>query len=60
MFLELMLMRFFLYRQVDLARTENELATTLTYRYATQAQMRFLKEYPEMAPQLPGIASAMQ
>ncbi|KAI0338689.1 ADP/ATP carrier receptor [Trametopsis cervina] len=45
-------------RQAELARTEPELATALTYKYASANQIEFLKNYPEMASQLGPLARA--
>jgi import receptor subunit TOM70 len=46
-------------RQVELARSEPELANALTYQYASTAQMTFLKNYPEQAAQLNQLARMM-
>ncbi|KAI0665614.1 hypothetical protein C8Q78DRAFT_1083846 [Trametes maxima] len=46
-------------RQSQLARSEPELISALTYQYATQAQMEFMKTYPEMAAQLGQMARMM-
>lgn len=45
--------------QVQLARSEQELATALTYQYASIAQMSFVKNYPEMAGQLTALAQQL-
>ncbi|KAH9475329.1 putative mitochondrial import receptor subunit tom70 [Psilocybe cubensis] len=46
-------------RQAELARSEPELVSALTYQYATSAQVEFLKTYPDMAAQLNAIAQGM-
>ncbi|KXN81918.1 Mitochondrial import receptor subunit tom-70 [Leucoagaricus sp. SymC.cos] len=46
-------------RQVELARSEPEIANALTYLYASKSQMEFMKAYPEMAEQLSQIARNM-
>ncbi|KAK7039432.1 ADP/ATP carrier receptor, partial [Favolaschia claudopus] len=46
-------------RQAELARSEPELASALTYQYATAAQMEFMKNYPSMAAELSAIAQNM-
>ncbi|KZO97277.1 mitochondrial outer membrane translocase receptor TOM70 [Calocera viscosa TUFC12733] len=43
----------------DIARTAPDLENALTYQYATQAQMQFVKEYPEMATQLGQLARSL-
>ncbi|KZT58030.1 ADP/ATP carrier receptor [Calocera cornea HHB12733] len=43
----------------DIARTAPDLENALTYQYATQAQMQFVKEYPEMATQLGQMARSL-
>ncbi|THV05355.1 mitochondrial outer membrane translocase receptor TOM70 [Dendrothele bispora CBS 962.96] len=49
----------YLRQQVDLARTEPELVNALTYLYASEAQLEFSKNYPDLAAQLGGMASGM-
>ncbi|KAK7471044.1 TOM (translocase of outer membrane) complex component [Stygiomarasmius scandens] len=49
----------YLQQQVDLARTEPELVSALTYLYASQAQLEFARNYPEMAAQLGGMAAGL-
>ncbi|KAI0350264.1 TPR-like protein [Trametes cingulata] len=46
-------------RQSQLARSEPELVSALTYQYATEAQVEFMKTYPEMAAQLGQMARMM-
>jgi len=46
-------------RQVDLARSEAELTTALTYQYASLAQMTFVQNYPEKAGALSALARQM-
>ncbi|KAJ7060570.1 ADP/ATP carrier receptor [Mycena amicta] len=46
-------------RQADLARSEPELVSALTYRYASEAQLDFMKAYPSMAAELRAMAMAM-
>ncbi|KAH9895871.1 ADP/ATP carrier receptor [Cubamyces lactineus] len=46
-------------RQSQLARSEPELASALTYQYATEAQVKFMQTYPEMAAQLGQMARMM-
>ncbi|KAI0370674.1 TPR-like protein [Pilatotrama ljubarskyi] len=46
-------------RQSQLARSEPELISALTYQYATEAQVEFMKTYPEMAAQLGQMARMM-
>jgi len=46
-------------RQAELARTEPELISALTFQYATVAQQQFLKNYPQMASHLSQIARSM-
>ncbi|GJE95961.1 ADP/ATP carrier receptor [Phanerochaete sordida] len=43
-------------RQADLARSEPELVSALTYKYASASQLQFIRDYPEMAMSLSGIA----
>ncbi|KAI8995265.1 hypothetical protein BD414DRAFT_506078 [Trametes punicea] len=43
-------------RQSQLARSEPELISALTYQYATEAQVKFMQTYPEMAAQLGQMA----
>ncbi|TFK35789.1 mitochondrial outer membrane translocase receptor TOM70 [Crucibulum laeve] len=46
-------------RQAKLARSEPELMNAITYQYATQAQVEFLKNYPEKAQELAALAHQM-
>ncbi|EDR02496.1 mitochondrial outer membrane translocase receptor TOM70 [Laccaria bicolor S238N-H82] len=46
-------------RQAELARSEPELVSALTFKYATLSQMEFLKNYPSMAAQLNQMAMSM-
>lgn len=46
-------------KQADLSRTEPELAVALTYQYASEAQVEFLKNYPHMASHLAQIARGL-
>ncbi|KAI0327469.1 ADP/ATP carrier receptor [Cubamyces sp. BRFM 1775] len=46
-------------RQSQLARSEPELTSALTYQYATEAQVKFMQTYPEMAAQLGQMARMM-
>ncbi|EIW52732.1 ADP/ATP carrier receptor, partial [Trametes versicolor FP-101664 SS1] len=46
-------------RQANLARSEPELISALTYQFATQAQVKFMESYPEMAAQLGQMARMM-
>ncbi|OJT10804.1 Mitochondrial import receptor subunit tom70 [Trametes pubescens] len=46
-------------RQASLARSEPELISALTYQFATQAQVKFMESYPEMAAQLGQMARMM-
>lgn len=46
-------------KQAALARSEPELVGALTYRYASSAQMDFVKEWPEMAAQMGALARRM-
>ncbi|CDO73866.1 hypothetical protein BN946_scf185016.g23 [Trametes cinnabarina] len=46
-------------RQAQLARSEPELVNALTYQYATDAQVKFMQAYPEMAAQLGQMARMM-
>ncbi|KAJ6510652.1 ADP/ATP carrier receptor [Mycena sanguinolenta] len=46
-------------RQAELARSEPELASALTYQYASSAQLEFMKNYPEMAAELRSMAQNM-
>jgi len=46
-------------RHCELARTEPELTNALTYKYATEAQIEFLTNYPSMASQMGQIAQSM-
>ncbi|KAF8315550.1 mitochondrial outer membrane translocase receptor TOM70 [Cantharellus anzutake] len=47
-------------RHAELARTEAELEQALTFKYATQAQLQFIKDFPDMASQLSMLARSMQ
>ncbi|KAF8346257.1 hypothetical protein F5887DRAFT_960979 [Amanita rubescens] len=46
-------------KQVQLARNEPELNNALTYKYATEAQIEFQKNYPDQAAQLNQLARGM-
>ncbi|KAF9788389.1 mitochondrial outer membrane translocase receptor TOM70 [Thelephora terrestris] len=46
-------------RQLELARSEPELANTLTYMYASIAQKTFLENYPERKQAFSAMAQAM-
>ncbi|KAK2459515.1 hypothetical protein APHAL10511_008457 [Amanita phalloides] len=46
-------------KQVQLARSEPELNNALTYKYATEAQIEFQKNYPAMAAQLNQLAKGL-
>ncbi|KAI0631511.1 hypothetical protein C8Q77DRAFT_1127285 [Trametes polyzona] len=46
-------------RQSQLARSEPELISALTYQFATEAQVKFMQTYPEMAAQLGQMARMM-
>jgi len=46
-------------RQLELARSEPELANTLTYMYASIAQKTFLENYPERKQAFSTMAQAM-
>ncbi|KAF7328823.1 ADP/ATP carrier receptor [Mycena venus] len=46
-------------RQAELARSEPELASALTYQYASSAQLEFMKNYPTMAAELRSMAQNM-
>ncbi|KAJ7302106.1 hypothetical protein DFH08DRAFT_94254 [Mycena albidolilacea] len=46
-------------RQAELARSEPELASALTYQYASAAQLEFMKNYPSMAAELRSMAQNM-
>ncbi|KAI0755697.1 ADP/ATP carrier receptor [Fomes fomentarius] len=43
-------------KQSQLARSEPELVSALNYQYATEAQVQFMKTYPDMAAQLGQMA----
>ncbi|KAJ7079367.1 hypothetical protein C8R43DRAFT_1053150 [Mycena crocata] len=43
-------------RQAQLARSEPELASALTYQYASAAQLEFMHNYPSMAAELRALA----
>ncbi|KAJ7705649.1 hypothetical protein B0H16DRAFT_701526 [Mycena metata] len=46
-------------RQAELARSEPELTSALTYQYASAAQLEFMRNYPSMAAELRSMAQAM-
>ncbi|KAF8574467.1 TPR-like protein [Ramaria rubella] len=46
-------------RHADIARSEPELVNALTYKYASQAQVDFMKNYPALAGQLGQLARSM-
>jgi len=46
-------------RHTELARNEPELVNALTYQYASYAQLKFIKDYPDLAGQLRQMARAM-
>ncbi|KAJ7640366.1 hypothetical protein DFH06DRAFT_1137820 [Mycena polygramma] len=46
-------------RQAELARSEPELASALTYQYASAAQLEFMQNYPSMAAELRSMAQNM-
>lgn len=46
----------YLDRQVELARTREEVVGVLQYRFASEAQMRFSEVYPKEAGELAGLA----
>ncbi|KAJ4490622.1 ADP/ATP carrier receptor, partial [Lentinula aciculospora] len=46
-------------RSAELARTEQELAGALTYQYATNAQIEFAKNYPQLASQMNAMARSL-
>ncbi|KAJ7860516.1 hypothetical protein B0H13DRAFT_2237370 [Mycena leptocephala] len=46
-------------RQAELARSEPELASALTYQYASAAQLEFMRNYPTMAAELRSMAQNM-
>ncbi|KAJ6632484.1 hypothetical protein B0H10DRAFT_2206835 [Mycena sp. CBHHK59/15] len=46
-------------RQAELARSEPELASALTYQYASSAQLEFMKNYPTLAAELRNLAQNM-
>ncbi|KAK7047742.1 TOM (translocase of outer membrane) complex component [Paramarasmius palmivorus] len=46
-------------KQTELARTEPELVSALTYKHASLAQLEFAKNYPAMAAQLSSMAQGM-
>ncbi|KAF8495915.1 mitochondrial outer membrane translocase receptor TOM70 [Russula emetica] len=46
-------------RHTELARNEAELGNALTYQYASQAQLRFIENYPDLAGQLSQMARSM-
>ncbi|KAF7329236.1 ADP/ATP carrier receptor [Mycena kentingensis (nom. inval.)] len=46
-------------RQAELARSEPELVNALTYRYASESQLEFMKAYPAMAAEMRAMAMAM-
>ncbi|KAF5391104.1 hypothetical protein D9757_003173 [Collybiopsis confluens] len=45
-------------KQANLARTEPELVNALNYQFATEAQIDFAKNYPQMAAQMSAMAQA--
>lgn len=47
-------------KHAEIARTEAELEQALTFKYATQAQLQFIKDFPHMASQLSTLARSMQ
>jgi len=47
-------------RHAEIARTEPELEQALTFKYASQAQLQFIKDFPHMASQLSMLARSMQ
>ncbi|GJJ14176.1 hypothetical protein Clacol_008437 [Clathrus columnatus] len=46
-------------RHADIARSEPELINALTYKYASQAQVEFMKNYPSMVNELGQMARSM-
>ncbi|KIK64143.1 hypothetical protein GYMLUDRAFT_40400 [Collybiopsis luxurians FD-317 M1] len=46
-------------KQASLSRTEPELINALNYQYATEAQIEFAKNYPQMAAQMSAMARAL-
>ncbi|KAJ7186977.1 hypothetical protein C8R46DRAFT_1058486 [Mycena filopes] len=46
-------------RQAELARSEPELTSALTYQYASAAQLEFMRNYPSMAAELRSMAQNM-
>ncbi|CAK5263287.1 unnamed protein product [Mycena citricolor] len=46
-------------RQAELARSEPELSSALTYQYASSAQLEFRQNYPAMASELRAMAQQM-
>ncbi|KZS95313.1 mitochondrial outer membrane translocase receptor TOM70 [Sistotremastrum niveocremeum HHB9708] len=46
-------------RHCELARTEPELVNALTYKYASAAQMEFMKNYPHLASQMGQLAQSL-
>nr|GAT49152.1 ADP/ATP carrier receptor [Mycena chlorophos] len=46
-------------RQAELARSEPELVNALTYQFASESQLEFMKTYPGMAAELRAMAMAM-
>ncbi|EUC55777.1 outer membrane translocase receptor tom70 [Rhizoctonia solani AG-3 Rhs1AP] len=47
-------------KHANIARTEAELVQALSYQNASQAQLEFQKNYPDMAGQLAAMAQGMQ
>ncbi|CAE6440676.1 unnamed protein product, partial [Rhizoctonia solani] len=47
-------------KHASIARTETELIQALSYKNASQAQLEFQKNYPDMAGQLAAMAQGMQ
>ncbi|KAF8510131.1 hypothetical protein BU17DRAFT_55688 [Hysterangium stoloniferum] len=46
-------------KHADIARSQPELVNALTYKYASQAQVEFMENYPELAGQLGQLARSM-
>jgi len=46
-------------RHTELARNEPELVNALTYQYASYAQLKFIKDYPDLAGQLDQVARTL-
>ncbi|EJD38367.1 mitochondrial outer membrane translocase receptor TOM70, partial [Auricularia subglabra TFB-10046 SS5] len=47
-------------RHVSISRSEQELQNTLNYKLATEAQLAFVKNYPEKAEMLSEVARSLQ